>query len=131
MFKNFRTSTWIIALISIIAAFSLPSCGTQTKKQAKDKDKYVIPDTLLRSLRIDTVFISQLLNTITLTGKVGANEDNVIPVYSMVSGVVQDVKVMLGDYVKTGQVLATVRSSEMAGYGNELVNAQTNLRVAE
>jgi cobalt-zinc-cadmium efflux system membrane fusion protein len=131
MLKNFRTSLFSIALIGIIAIVSLPSCGTQTKKQPKDKDKYIIPDTLLRSLRIDTVITSQLLNTITLTGKVGANEDNVIPVYSMVSGVIQDVKVMLGDYVKTGQVLATVRSSEMAGYGNELVSAQTNLRVAE
>jgi len=86
---------------------------------------------MLGSLRIDTVIISRLLSTITLTGKVGANEDNVIPVYSMVSGVVQDVKVMLGDYVKSGQVLATVKSSEMAGFGNELVNAQTNLRLAE
>ena len=131
MLTNSRINTSIIAWVTLIAAIGLTSCGNQTKKQAKENDKYIIPDTLLSSLRIDTVVRSQLLNTITLTGKVGANEDNVIPVYSMVSGVVQDVKVMLGDYVKSGQVLATVRSSEMAGYGNELVNAQTNLRVAE
>lgn len=49
----------------------------------------------------------------------------------MVSGNVQDVKVVLGDYVKEGQVLATVRSSEVAGYNNDLTNAESNLRVAE
>jgi cobalt-zinc-cadmium efflux system membrane fusion protein len=38
---------------------------------------------------------------------------------------------MLGDFVHAGQVLAIVRSSEMAGYGNDLVNAQSNLRVSE
>jgi membrane fusion protein, heavy metal efflux system len=131
MLKNFVIRSNIAALMMMVITMSLGSCGTQPKKLAKEKDKYIIPDTLLRNLKIDTVITTQLLNTITLTGKVGANEDNVIPVYSMVSGVIQDVKVMLGDYVKSGQILATVRSSEMAAYGNELVSAQTNLRVAE
>jgi cobalt-zinc-cadmium efflux system membrane fusion protein len=38
---------------------------------------------------------------------------------------------VLGDYVQAGQVLAVVRSSEMAGFGSELVNAESNLRIAE
>jgi cobalt-zinc-cadmium efflux system membrane fusion protein len=33
----------------------------------------------------------------------------------------------LGDYVTAGQVLAVVKSSEMAGYGNNLVIAETNV----
>ena len=49
----------------------------------------------------------------------------------MVSGVIQDIKVMLGDYVQKGQVLGVIKSSEMAGISNDLVNAETNLRVAQ
>ena len=44
---------------------------------------------------------------------------------------IQDVKVALGDYVNAGQILAIIRSSEMAGYGNDLVNAESNLRISE
>jgi cobalt-zinc-cadmium efflux system membrane fusion protein len=49
----------------------------------------------------------------------------------MVSGVLQNVNVMLGDYVRKGQVLGVIKSSEMAGFSNDLVSAQTNLRVAK
>ena len=85
----------------------------------------------MQSLRIDTVTISPLVNAITLTGKVGTNEDNVIPVYSLVSGIVQDIKIALGDYVHQGQVLAVVGSQEMAQYSSDLLNAETNLRIAQ
>ncbi|MBS1662413.1 MAG: efflux RND transporter periplasmic adaptor subunit, partial [Bacteroidetes bacterium] len=35
------------------------------------------------------------------------------------------------DYVNAGQVLAVIRSSEMAGYSNDLVTAESNLRISE
>jgi len=118
------------SLFLIVLASFLFSCGAEEKKPPAEKAKYVIPDTVMHSLKIDTVITSQLVNAITLTGKVGSDEDKVIPVYSLVSGNVQDVKVMLGDFVQTGQVLAVVHSSEMAGYDNDLVNANSNLRIA-
>jgi len=62
-----------------------------------------------------------------LTGKVDFNQDKQVNIFSLVSGIVQDVKVQLGDYVKAGQVLAVVKSSEMAGYSNNLVIAQSNI----
>jgi cobalt-zinc-cadmium efflux system membrane fusion protein len=108
----------------------LQSCGTKENKPEADKG-YVIPDTILRSLKIDTVSLSPLVNAITLTGKVGTNDDNVVPVYSLVTGMVQDIKVVLGDYVNSGQVLAVVRSQEMAQYSSDLLNAETNLRIAQ
>jgi cobalt-zinc-cadmium efflux system membrane fusion protein len=85
----------------------------------------------MRTLRIDTVSISPLVDAITLTGKVGTNDDHVVPVFSLVSGNVQDIKVALGDYVQAGQVLAVVRSGEMAQYSSDLLNAETNLRIAQ
>jgi cobalt-zinc-cadmium efflux system membrane fusion protein len=49
----------------------------------------------------------------------------------MVSGIISNIKVMLGDYVQKGQVLGVIKSSEMAGLSNDLVNAGSNLRVAK
>lgn len=130
MQKIFNTGNRLFCFILIGSALLFQACGTQEKKPETDS-KYVIPDTVMHSLKIDTVSMSQLVNAITLTGKVGTNDDNVVPVFSQVSGNVQEIKVLLGDYVSAGQVLAVVRSSEMAQYGSDLLNAQTNLRIAE
>ncbi len=131
MQKIFKRGTQFLPVLLVAGTMLFQACGTQEQKPVADKEKYVLPDTIARSLKIDTVIISQLVNSITLTGKVGSDEDHVVPVNSMVSGIISDVKVMLGDYVKQGQTLATVRSSEIAGYSNDLVNAQTNLRLSQ
>jgi cobalt-zinc-cadmium efflux system membrane fusion protein len=122
----------ILPLILAILFFVLLGCNSS--KEANDtnvKVQYVIPDSILNNLKIDTVSNSQLINTNTFTGKVTFNEENNVKVYPMVSGNVEDVKVMLGDYVKAGQVLAVIKSTEMAGYNNDLVNAKTNLKLAK
>jgi cobalt-zinc-cadmium efflux system membrane fusion protein len=129
MHKIFKTGNY--SLLLVVAAIFFQACDPQEKKAPAEKEKYVIPDSIVGTLKIDTVKTSQLVNAITLTGKVGFNEDNVIPVNSMVSGNVQDVKVLLGDYVQQGQTLAVVKSSEMAGFSSELVNAESNLRIAD
>ncbi len=41
----------------------------------------LLPDSLLKTIEIDTVSNSRVLNTLTLTGKVDFNEDNVIKIY--------------------------------------------------
>jgi cobalt-zinc-cadmium efflux system membrane fusion protein len=126
-----KTGTRLLALLLLGSAISFfSSCGDKEKKPETDKG-YVIPDTVMRTLQLDTVSMSQLVNAVNLTGKVGTNDDNVIPVYSLVSGNVSDVKALLGDYVTAGQPLATVRSSEMAQYSSDLLNARTNLTIAQ
>lgn len=130
MQKIFKPGCQLLCILSA-ALLLLQACDSPDKKAVNDKAKYIIPDTIMRTLSIDTVVTSQLVNAITLTGKVGTNDDNVIPVYSMVSGNIQDIKVLLGDYVHEGQVLAVVKSSEMAQYSSDLINAESNLRIAE
>jgi cobalt-zinc-cadmium efflux system membrane fusion protein len=131
MQKSFKKHGRSLLLLLAAGSLLFSACGSQEQKPAADKEKYVLPDTIARNLKIDTVSMSQLVNSITLTGKVGSDEDHVVPVNSMVSGIIQDVKVMLGDYVQQGQTLALVRSMEIAGYSNDLVNAETNLRLAQ
>src|SRR6185312_13909459 len=131
MQQLYRSGTaTLLALVLLPGVIMFQSCEDKDKKPEPEKG-YVIPDTVMKSLKIDTVAISQLVNAVTLTGKVGTNDDRVVPVYSLVSGIVSDIKVLLGDYVTAGQTLAVVRSTEMAQYSSDLLNAQTNLAIAQ
>jgi cobalt-zinc-cadmium efflux system membrane fusion protein len=125
-----KSGSQLIALLLLCSVIAFSSCEDKDKKPEADKG-YVIPDTVMKDLKIDTVGMSQLVNAVTLTGKVGTNDDNVVPVYSLVSGNVSDVKVLLGDLVTAGQTLAVVRSQEMAQYSSDLLNAQTNIAIAQ
>jgi len=130
MQKIFKTGSPLLLLLLLTGLVFFQSCETKEKKPEAEKG-YVIPDTIMQALKVDTVGMSQLVNAITLTGKVGTNDDNVVPVYSLVSGNIEDIKVNLGDNVTAGQTLAVVRSQEMAQYSSDLLNAQTNLSIAQ
>jgi membrane fusion protein, heavy metal efflux system len=109
----------------------LQGCSADAKKTTDEKEKYVISDSLFKILKIDTVNQCQLVNAITLTGQVDYNQDNEVKIFPMISGNVQDVKVALGDYVKQGQVLGVITSSEMANYSKDLSTAQTSVATAK
>ena len=107
-----------------------PSCKKSNSSADTDSSKYALADSLIKTLKFDTIQDCQLTNTIILSGKVAYNDDHVAKIYPMVSGVIQNIKVMLGDYVQAGQVLGVIKSAEMAGISNDLVNAESNLRVS-
>jgi cobalt-zinc-cadmium efflux system membrane fusion protein len=121
----------IILVFSLFIAIGVSSCKSKPAEQADDKKGYTLPDSLLKTIEIDTVGNSRVFNTLTLTGKVDFNEDNVIKIFPVISGQVSDIKVMTGDYVKKGQVLAVIKSSEMAGYTNDYVMAKSNVDIAK
>jgi len=81
--------------------------------------------------RVDELWRQLPHHSISLTGAVDFNQDKQVNIYPIVSGNVHDVSVQLGDFVTTGQTLATIRSSEMAGYSNNLIQAQTALTAAK
>jgi membrane fusion protein, heavy metal efflux system len=130
--KIFRNKNGFL-LITLIAVFTVLAVGCKNNQAmpAEDTGKYVIPDSLLETLQIDTVDRCRVINAVTLNGQVSFNEDNIVKIYPMVSGTIRDINVMLGDYVHQGEVLAVINSSEMAGYSTDLVTAQTSLEVAK
>jgi cobalt-zinc-cadmium efflux system membrane fusion protein len=116
----------LLSGLMILAA----GCGSHAEVSPAKQD-YILPDSLARRLHIDSVKKTVEVNAINLTGKVAYNEEHVVKVFPLISGVVQDSRVLLGDYVQKGQELAIIRSSEMAGYSTDLITAQTNLQVAK
>jgi cobalt-zinc-cadmium efflux system membrane fusion protein len=99
-------------------------------KQNEDvRQPYVVPDSLFRTLAIDTVKTSQVTNAIKFNGIVDFNTDKVVSVFPLVSGNVMDVHVMPGDYVHAGETLGVVKSAEVANYNSALINAEANVRL--
>ncbi|MEI6752606.1 MAG: efflux RND transporter periplasmic adaptor subunit [Paludibacter sp.] len=120
-----------LLVFALTIVLTVQSCYKSSETGSTYNSKYILPDSLAKTLVFDNVQTYKLTNTITLSGKVSFNDDNVLKIYPIVSGVIQDIKVMLGDYVQKGQVLAVIKSSEMAGFSNDLLNAETNLRMAQ
>jgi cobalt-zinc-cadmium efflux system membrane fusion protein len=131
MKKNYKTRL-LTGFIFLIAGLTfLQSCSNDAEKKPEEKQQYVLSDSLFKTLTIDTAKECQLVNAVTLTGQVDFNQDNVIKIYPLISGNIEGINVVLGDYVHEGQVLGTIKSSEMAGYSNDVTNAETNLNLAE
>ncbi len=86
------------------------------KKQttAEEIKAFMLSDTMMKRIELATVQTEPVRSELTLVGKVIADENRVIKVFPLVGGNVENVSVELGDYVRKGQVLATIRSGEVA-----------------
>ncbi|WP_214229068.1 efflux RND transporter periplasmic adaptor subunit [Pedobacter sp. B4-66] len=125
----------IIKTIGAITVFSaavilLPSCSEQSKEAPKE-DNFVVTDSLLKRLEIDTVQGANNQADLNFSAKITANEERMSKVYPMVSGLVQNVPAKLGDRVSKGQLLATMTSAEMAGFDKEAISSSAELRNAQ
>jgi len=124
-----KTKAFLILGLTVMSA-GVFSCKEKPKEVVEDR-KYVLPDSLLKTIRLDTAKLKPNVDAVTLTGVVDFNQDNMVHIYPLVSGSLQGIKVMLGDYVHAGDVLGTIKSSDIAGISSSLVNAQSNLSVAK
>jgi cobalt-zinc-cadmium efflux system membrane fusion protein len=125
--KNIMNYSNLMACLLLLA---LGACKHVTPEE-DDNKPYCITDSILRKSSIDTVKLSSVTNELDLSGKITFNEDNVVKVVALAGGHVEDVKVSLGDFVNEGQILAVVKSSDMAGYYNQFVSAKSDLAIAK
>src|ERR1043165_3889320 len=117
--------------LTFIQLLVLASCIGKTAETDDNPQTFCIPDSLMKNITLDTVKSEYVMGDLKLFGKITFNENNVIKVFPLVSGHVADVKVSLGDYVQKGQLLAAVRSSDMANYFNDYKSAQSGLEIAK
>ncbi len=75
--------------------------------------------------------MQEVKNRLLLFGKITADNNKLAQVYPIVGGMVISIQVELGDYVKQGQVLASIRSGEVASYEKERLDAQNDVAIAE
>jgi multidrug efflux pump subunit AcrA (membrane-fusion protein) len=115
----------VSALTSLLLLAVMSSCSHEEKKPNIDTAKFILSDTMQKIIKLDEVTTDKVDGIVSLNGEVTYDQNNVIKVMPIISGICQDVSVNLGDRVSQGQTLAVVKSSEAVALQNELVSARS------
>lgn len=103
----------------------------QKKEETEEKQQFAMTDTMYNECTFANATTDFAQNEIRLFGKVTADNNSMAQVYPAVGGNVISIDAELGDYVKQGQLLASIRSSEVAGYQSQTIDASANVHIAE
>lgn len=117
-------------LLSIPAILLLNSCSSN-KEQSETATAFSMSDTMMAKCEFYTATNQEVKNELRLFGKIEPDNNKLAQVYSIVGGNVMKINVELGDYVTKGQVLAVLRSSEVAEFQKEKLNAKSDVAVEE
>lgn len=103
--------------------------------RASEKESIVkgfeISKEMMQSTTLAEAQKEQIKEQMSFFGKISADRNSYIDIYPLVGGNVLTVNAELGDYVHKGQVLATIRSTEVAGFQKDLSDAKTDLAEAQ
>lgn len=105
-------------------------CGKKQKAEMETLE-FSISDTMMARCEFHTVASEQVKSDIRFFGKIEPDYNKVAQVYSLVGGNISAIYVELGDYVVKGQVMAVVRSGEVASWEKEKLDAENDLAAAE
>ncbi len=120
----------ILFLVIAFSALWLTSCKKHNEAAQEEKKKFELSDVMLKTTTFANVESKPLKSEQEFYGQISADNDKLIEIYPVVGGNVIKVYVELGDYVKKGQLLATIRSTQVAGYEKDLSDARNDVVVA-
>lgn len=127
-----KTLKFLVAILAATAVVA--SCADNQAQETTALDTISnngITDSLIRTLQTAPVQASEEAELIKLNGKIEPNEQLQAKVYSLVSGKIKEVHVELGDYVKKGQTLAIIQSTEVAAVTTDVTVAQSDVTLAK
>jgi cobalt-zinc-cadmium efflux system membrane fusion protein len=117
----------------ILASFTglLLFSACSHKEEKRETERFTLSDSMMRMIRIDTVEYCNVEDEITLNGEIGFNENNLVKVFPRTGGQIIATKVSLGDKVHRGQVLAVIRSADIAGDYSDLNSTTADVNIAK
>lgn len=113
-----------------IVGLSLTSCKKEVENP-QTNTSFSLSDSMLKTTTTAVAENQTLKNELSFYGKITADNNKLIDVYPLVGGNVIKVNVELGDYVKKGQVLATIKSTDIADFEKQSIDAKSDLLVAK
>jgi membrane fusion protein, heavy metal efflux system len=122
---------FVILLLTVSVTILLLSCNGTDANVAKQSKEPLISDSTMQLLKIDTVQLKNIDDEVKLSGEVNFDENKMVKVYPFSSGQVLNVNVSIGDYVKAGQTLATIKSADIAGNYSDLSVAGNDVIIAK
>lgn len=120
----------LLLLVTSILIVTFYSC-TEKKKKEEVVSTFVLSDVMLSTTQTAPAKLVPLKNELSFYGKITADNNKLIEIYPIVGGNVMKVNVELGDYVTKGQVLASIRSTEVASFEKDLIDAKNDVLVAK
>ena len=120
--------TTLIIVMALV--FGITSCH-EKKVILEEPKKFTISDSMAKLITFDSVQNCFVTNTLTLSGEISFNENSINKVFPRSSGQVIESKVTLGDKVTRGQVLAVIRSADIAGSYADLTGANADIAITK
>jgi len=114
-------------LLFFILSFFLLFTSCKSTKDEQPVDDRSILDSLIKQSNLVLVKERPVINTLDLSGKISIDENRSPRIFPLASGIVLKVLVELGDHVKKGQLLATIKSPELVDAQREYKNAEAEL----
>lgn len=109
----------------LVAASILSSCSSKEEKStATEKQPYCLSKEFQSKIALEPISFREVTETLSLSGSIQYNEDDVVAIKSKLDGTVQHVYFTLGQYVNKGTVLAEIASTEV----NNLVLDQQQIQ---
>ena len=115
-----RVFLYMVVLIS----FVLFSCNKESKNSDNEKNTK-------KQIQTVEVVYQEVPDYIEATGLVQPDKDGTVKITSKLPGIVQSINVQVGDYVKKGQVLASVKAPDTTDLYSQKVALSVQLSQAE
>lgn len=118
-------------LLPILGLMLVYGCGKKEETKDPKDEKFCIDKDLKEKITIESAQKRLVSESINLTGNITYNNDHVVQFNSLVEGIITKTTFSLGDYVKKGQVLAEIKSTELNSMQSESKSIQSQLSVAQ
>ena len=119
-----------ILLPACLCAALLSACGGQTEAPQETTRELFLTDSLQNVVSVDTVHIHEVADELTLNGRVTFNQEQVARVFPIFGGTVTEVSAEIGYHVRKCDILAVIRSVEVADYEKQKKEAEQQLIIA-
>ncbi len=103
----------ILSTFGVLLIFGCQSGQEEKQTAAPIEERYCLNEALKEKTLIQAVAEENLIEQISLPGKIEYNENDLVVFKSLLSGLVSAVKFEMGDRVVKGQVLAEIKSTEI------------------
>jgi cobalt-zinc-cadmium efflux system membrane fusion protein len=121
----------IFKIYFLLTGFVLLLNSCNNKQAEETAIAFSMSETMMEKCEFHQVKYEEVKNEMRLFGKITADNNKMAEVYPIVSGIVKSIHVELGDYVKQGQILASIQSSEVASFQKEKLDAISNVAITE
>lgn len=108
------------------------SCyGKKPQNTTTEKQPFTLSDTMAHMIKIDSVQLCGVSEELELSGEVSYDENKVMKIYPRSGGQVIQSNYSLGDKVEAGQVLAVIKSADVAGSYADVSSADADIAIAK